>query len=431
MDSSIARQKIGKRRPSVEGRDTSTAFRYRPTEGSKPYSAKLQDRRRETQHSGPPARRARRGGHAPGLGARLALFVSRICARLRMRLGESLAFSLRRRLRSLAHKPSSLPKARLAIIAASALAAIVALSTGIAAIARGPAFPLPSSGLLPVEKSAQNLLLDYVSPELADGRADADQETAGLPPAPVTLEVSTYRVRSGDSLASVAKHYGLYMDTIISANGISSASAIKPGTQLRIPNINGLIYKVRPADNLASISKRYKIDTTRIVDANDLGSSRLISGQSLFIPGARLPDSEVNKALGQKVAWPARGPLSSFFGYRDDPFTGVRRFHAGIDIVVNSGTPVRAAMDGKVSDTGYNANYGNYVILNHTDGFQTLYGHLTSASVAVGTKVAQGSMIGISGNTGYSTGPHLHFGIYRRSLPLNPLKYLKHDPTQR
>ena len=82
-------------------------------------------------------------------------------------------------------------------------------------------------------------------------------------------------------------------------------------------------------------------------------------------------------------------------------------------------------MDGKVADVGYNANYGNYVILSHADGFQTLYGHLTSPSVTVGTTIAQGSVIGLSGNTGYSTGPHLHFGIFRRSLALNPLKYLK------
>jgi murein DD-endopeptidase MepM/ murein hydrolase activator NlpD len=215
------------------------------------------------------------------------------------------------------------------------------------------------------------------------------------------------------------------MDTIVSANGISSALAVKIGAQLRVPNINGLIYKVRPGDQLVSIAKRYKIDTTRIVDANDLGSSVLVSGQSLFIPGARLPDSAIRQALGPKFAWPIRGPLSSYFGYRPDPFTGVRRFHAGIDIVVDAGTPIHAAMDGRVADVGYNANFGNYIILSHADGFQTLYGHLTSASVAVGDVAAQGAAIGISGNTGYSTGPHLHFGLYKRSLALNPLKYLK------
>jgi murein DD-endopeptidase MepM/ murein hydrolase activator NlpD len=117
--------------------------------------------------------------------------------------------------------------------------------------------------------------------------------------------------------------------------------------------------------------------------------------------------------------------LSSPFGYRPDPFTGVRRFHAGIDIAVDAGTTVRAAMDGKVADVGYNGNFGNYVILSHADGYQTLYGHLTKATVTVGTMLSQGSALGFSGNTGYSTGPHLHFGLFHRSLALNPLKYLK------
>jgi murein DD-endopeptidase MepM/ murein hydrolase activator NlpD len=337
-----------------------------------------------------------------------------------LRAREAIGLGLRQKQRSIA----GIPKTKLAIRAAALLAGGAALAVAITVIARGPAFPLPSAGLLPTENSGQNLLLDYVSPELVDGRADADQGVS-LPPAPVTLELSTYTVRSGDSLASIAKRFGLNMDTIVSANGISSALAVKIGAQLRVPNINGLIYKVRPGDQLVSIAKRYKIDTTRIVDANDLGSSVLVSGQSLFIPGARLPDSAIRQALGPKFAWPIRGPLSSYFGYRPDPFTGVRRFHAGIDIVVDAGTPIHAAMDGRVADVGYNANFGNYIILSHADGFQTLYGHLTSASVAVGDVAAQGAAIGISGNTGYSTGPHLHFGLYKRSLALNPLKYLK------
>jgi murein DD-endopeptidase MepM/ murein hydrolase activator NlpD len=82
-------------------------------------------------------------------------------------------------------------------------------------------------------------------------------------------------------------------------------------------------------------------------------------------------------------------------------------------------------MDGTVSDTGYNGNYGNYIILNHAEGFQTLYGHLSAVTVHRGMRLSQGTLIGLSGNTGYSTGSHLHFGLFRGSLPLNPLKYLK------
>lgn len=400
MDSIIARQKIGKRRRSP------------PPSSPKPRAldrVELRDRFGEgfplTLPRAPargPWKPLRRGGRALG----------------------DLALALRRRLRAFASFASGLPRTKLALGAIGLLAGIAALCALIAALARGPTFPLPPSGLLPAEDSAQSLLLDYVSPELANVGGEAESGGATLPPAPVTLEYSTYTIRPGDSLASIAKRFGLYMDTIVSANGISSASSVRPGTQLRIPNINGLIHRLRPGDSLASISKRYKADTTRIVDANDLGSSRLLSGQSLFIPGARLPEAILKQALGQKVAWPLRGSLSSYFGYRPDPFTGIRRFHAGIDIVANSGSPVRAAMDGRVADVGYNGNYGNYIILSHADGYQTLYGHLTQASVQVGATVEQGSVIGISGNTGYSTGPHLHFGLFRRSLPLNPLKFL-------
>jgi murein DD-endopeptidase MepM/ murein hydrolase activator NlpD len=333
--------------------------------------------------------------------------------------------NLRQALRSLRLRASSLPKARLTIVAVSSAAALVGLTFGLAALIRGPAFPMPRTGLLPADDTAQESLLEYIAPELSDGKGDAGKDASSLPPAPVTLEMSTYTVRARDSLASIAKRFGLNIDTLISANGIASSSSVRSGTQLRVPNINGLIYRVRPGDNLQGVAKRYKIDTTKIVDANDLGSARLIVGQSLFIPGARLPQAAVTQAMGARVAWPARGPLSSYFGYRPDPFTGVRRFHAGIDIVVDAGTQVRAAMAGKVADVGYNANYGNYIIVDHSDGFQTLYGHLSSASAVVGLAVEQGTVIGLSGNTGYSTGPHLHFGLFKRSLALNPLKYLK------
>jgi murein DD-endopeptidase MepM/ murein hydrolase activator NlpD len=318
-----------------------------------------------------------------------------------------------------------LPKPKSAAFLVLVLAFALGIGLGISALVNGPAFPMPKDALLPAEDSAQDLLLDYVSPELADGKADADQDAPSLPPPPVTMAMTSYTVRSGDSIASIAKRFGLYTDTIISANGISDASPVRQGRELRIPNINGLVYKARPGDNLASIAKRFKTDTTKLLDANDLSSGTITVGQSIFIPGARLPKVAVAQALGQQVAWPVRGPLSSFFGYRPDPFTGVKRFHAGIDIAVDAGTQVHAAMAGSVEDVGYNANYGNYVIMNHADGFQTLYGHLSSASVAVGQQLSQGAVVGLSGNTGYSTGPHLHFGLFKRSLALNPLRYLK------
>jgi murein DD-endopeptidase MepM/ murein hydrolase activator NlpD len=305
---------------------------------------------------------------------------------------------------------------------AAALVTIVALAF-VLILAQGPFFPIPQSGLLPAEDSLQEILLNYVSPELDGPSSDGGQAKA--PAAPLILQLSTYTARGSDSLQSIAKRFGLNIDTLVSVNSITSSSPMRSGSQLKIPNIDGLAYKVRGGDSLSSIARRFKADTTRIVDANDLGSAQLTKGMNLFIPGARLPDSDLRQALGPSVSWPVRGPLTSFFGYRPDPFTGVRRFHAGIDIAVDMGTPVHAALAGTVADTGYNGDFGNYVILSHPDGFQTLYGHLTSSSVTDGQKIDKGEVLGRSGNTGYSTGPHVHFGLFRRGMPLNPLKYLK------
>ena len=248
-----------------------------------------------------------------------------------------------------------------------------ALSLAIAIIALclllSPRTSLPKSFDLPttgdIDNPSTDLLLSYISPDLADD--PADNEVAGLP-LPKSLEYSSYTVRAGDSIGSIAKLFGRRVDSIVSVNGIKSVKSLKAGTALKIPNMDGLIHIVARGESLGRIATDSKVDMTLIADANDLGSSTLTVGQSLFIPGARLQAEELKRIYGTTVIWPVRGPISSYFGLRPDPFTGVRRFHAGLDIVVDTGTPVKAAIDGKVADRGYNAIYGNYIILNHADG---------------------------------------------------------------
>ena len=312
-----------------------------------------------------------------------------------------------------------------------------------------PYFPLPEGGLLPSEpiptvqagsvtgaaggagsadgasaalSEDEAVLLEYISPEFA---APADAADIANLPLPHAVEISSYTVRKGDSISSIARQFGRSPDSILSMNGIKNAKSLRTGTELKIPSMDGLLHVVAKGESLGSIAKRYKVELTLLADANDLGSMTLKVGQSLFIPGAKLGADELRKIYGTAFAWPARGPISSWFGVRADPFTGVRRFHAGIDIVVNLGTPVKAAADGKVADLGYNASYGNYIILSHPDGSQTLYGHLSAFSVTRGQSVTLGKVIGKSGNSGYSTGPHLHFGLYRNGAAVNPLKSLK------
>jgi len=109
---------------------------------------------------------------------------------------------------------------------------------------------------------------------------------------------------------------------------------------------------------------------------------------------------------------------------RKDPFTGIKRFHNGVDIANDNGAPVLAAMSGQVAMIGYNSNFGKYIIVRHADGFQTLYSHLSAFQVSKNERVNQGQLLGKVGNSGYSTGSHLHFSIFLKGEPVDPFKYL-------
>ena len=305
----------------------------------------------------------------------------------------------------------------------SAIIAAIAISAVTAAIIGATSFPLsPGALLLPDEDSAQTALMAYLEP---DSAGKEELPSGALPPIPVSVNIKPYTIRSGDSLEKIAKRFGLRQDTIISANNLQSATAIRPGIQLRIPNMDGVSHKVRSGESLSSLAKAYSIDMTRIVDANDLASGTISKGQSLFIPNARLSSASLREFYGERFVWPARGRISSPFGYRANPFTGLRTYHSAIDIVMSPGTRVKATSEGRVADTGYNSVFGNYIILKHASGYQSLYAHLSSISVKEGSSVAQGAAIGLSGNTGQSTGPHLHFSIFKNGQALDPAKYVK------
>ncbi|MFA6366554.1 MAG: LysM peptidoglycan-binding domain-containing protein, partial [Candidatus Hydrogenedentales bacterium] len=221
------------------------------------------------------------------------------------------------------------------IVLAVLIAAIV-ISAGAAAIIGATSFPVsPGSLILPDEESAQAALMAYLEPDSAD--KDALQSGA-LPPIPVSVNIKSYTVRNGDTVERIAKKFGLRQDTVISANNLQSASSIRPGLQLRIPNMDGVSHKVRRGESLLYLAKTYAIDMTRIVDANDLASGTINTGQSLFIPNARLSSATLRNFYGERFIWPARGRISSSFGYRANPFTGLRTYHSAIDIVVSLGT---------------------------------------------------------------------------------------------
>jgi len=274
---------------------------------------------------------------------------------------------------------------------------------------------------LPDENSAQEALMAMLEPEPSS--TPADEST--LPPIPSLLAEKTYTIRRGDTLQTIASRFGIREDTIISANNLSSKSQIQVGKTLKIPNMNGVYHSVKKNESLSSISRAYGVDMTRIADANNMSSATIRIGERIFIPNAKLNASVLRNFYGETFIWPVRGQISSPFGYRINPFSGQRTFHAAIDIVVNRGTAVKATREGKVADKGYNAVFGNYVIIRHADGYQSLYAHLDSILAQKGASVNQGETIGRSGNTGQSTGPHLHFAIFRNGQAVDPRQYVK------
>lgn len=141
---------------------------------------------------------------------------------------------------------------------------------------------------------------------------------------------------------------------------------------------------------------------------------------------------EAQKALAEKVRlnaavlWPTESRIiSSSFGYRSDPFKGSSAFHSGVDIAGNSGDPIYAALDGEVITAEQMGARGKYIVIKHSNGLETWYMHLKGMNVSAGDKVTKGQTIGSLGNTGRSTGPHLHFQVVKQNKTVNPLSYVK------
>ncbi len=242
------------------------------------------------------------------------------------------------------------------------------------------------------------------------------------------VSYQTYKVRSGDTISGIAKKFGLTnISTLISVNDIGNVRQLAAGQKLKIPSIDGIIYTVKKGDSLSSITEKYKISLEQLLDVNELNSETLTTGQQLFLPGAAMDANSLRNAMGELFRLPiaAKFRWSSPYGNRIDPIAGVKSFHTGTDLACPTGTPILAAMSGKVTTTGLNRVYGNYVIIDHGNGYQTLYAHMSKIIATKGQWVSQGTRIGLVGSTGYSTGPHLHFTVYKNGKLIDPMTVLK------
>lgn len=231
-------------------------------------------------------------------------------------------------------------------------------------------------------------------------------------------QISVYVVREGDTLSQIAEMFNVTVNTIKWGNDLSSNS-LKVGDTLVILPISGVKHTVVKGDTIQSLAKKYKGDIDEIIAYNNLQKGESLTVGSIVI----IPDGEVLPPPSSSgVSTPRLGTSSSlkeYAGYYMRPIVGGKKTQGihgynGIDIGAPAGTPILAAADGEViisRSGGWNGGYGNYVVIKHPNGTQTLYAHNTRNNVSVGDSVKQGDVVGFVGATGKATGQHLHFEI--------------------
>lgn len=244
-----------------------------------------------------------------------------------------------------------------------------------------------------------------------------------------------YTVQSGDTVGVLAQKFGISEETILWANNLSARSTLKPGQTIQILPVSGIAHKVGPGDTIYSIAKKYTAEPQAIVDfpfntfTND-ETFALAVGQIIVVPDGA-PPKEAPAPLAQRrrttpdagtvtasgtFIWPVSGNFSQGFAW----------YHRGIDIANKAGPDVLAADSGTVVFAGcVGGGYGCHVIIDHENGYKTLYGHFSQIYVAQGQRVARGNAIGKMGSTGRSTGTHLHFEIIQSGVQVNPLSILR------
>ncbi len=200
---------------------------------------------------------------------------------------------------------------------------------------------------------------------------------------------------------------------------IENAASKKENTySIGGPTINTGGYPVP----LSGVSKEMLVKKMEM-DINDLLSKTGMEEQSLQEVYENILDKK-DLLLATPSIWPVRGFISSGFGWRINPITGGKEFHEGLDIATQSGNPIRAPSNGIVSYAGWESGFGNTVVIDHGYGITTLYGHMSKIEVKTGEIVKRGQTIGLVGDTGFSTGPHVHYQVMINGIPVNPMRYL-------
>ncbi len=296
--------------------------------------------------------------------------------------------------------------------------------------------PEPTVSTIIAETEVTEAPLLTLSPQLNEAEDDVLVRAAvphTIIPERVKEEISTYVVQSGDTIFGIAAKFGLAPETIMWANHNleDNPDWLRVNQELIILPVDGVYHQVGGGDTIEGIAATYKAEPAAIIDypLNELDPDDPIiqPGQWLVVPGGSKPfvprtvtaysgPIPEDAAPGSGVfGWPASGTI----------FQGYWSSHPGIDIAAWTGAPITAADSGYVVASGWdNTGYGNIIVIDHGNGFQTLYAHLQAYYVEPGNNVAKGEQIGEMGSTGNSTGPHLHFEIRQGTVQRNPVGFL-------
>ena len=339
---------------------------------------------------------------------------------------------------------------------------------------------LTTSNFTTFEKEYNFVKEEKVEEDKKEGEKEKEKEKPAPPPPPKRAEQITYKVKKKDTIPAIAKRYGIKQDTILMNNKDALNNKMKVGDTITFPSIDGLYYKLEKNDTLAKIAKKYGISVVDIVDYNNINPKKLKAGSTIFLKGVTLqkykdvegrliaaqqakedkkknknkekekekekpekppketkgspppPPPEDNDDGGRSAAYSGAGfaypvryaGVSSPFGNRYHPVLKRYILHTGVDLVAKY-VPLRAAKAGVVTFAGNMSGYGKIFIIRHDNGYETRYAHLSVISTNVGEHVNQGDLIGKTGNSGRTTGAHLHFEIRQNGVPKNPMKYLR------
>jgi len=268
-------------------------------------------------------------------------------------------------------------------------------------------------------------------------------------------QTEEYVVQSGDTLSGIADKFGVSIATILWENKLTPRDFIQPGQKLIILPSTGITYVVKGGDTLARIAGNYNVTTDDIISWNPVAATSIAKGDTLFIPNGRIapppapsprvkplaspgdiftapvtrpipPDAAPSAGNPDDLLWPTSSHrISQYYGH----WRRSTGRHTGIDIANNTGEPIYAADDGIVTHAGCGTScrrgYGYYVDIDHGDGVATRYGHMSRVIANVGEQVHRGQVVGLIGNTGNSTGPHLHFEVRINGRHVNPLPYVQ------